>query len=794
MNNANVKLDGRTTALTALALAMLVALVVAWRVDAVATSVPPDHSYTITVVDETGDPLPGATVSSASHELVADQDGSVEIELNAPELFIIAAPEMIPDAVVVGSPDQTAIMAGLLAEVGPTGPRTVMHFGGDFMLGRRYQQPDSENTMTAVDERTARGVISDIAPLFALADLSSVNFESVIGTLAANDAYPGKRYLLQSPPYSVAALDELGVDFVALGNNHINDWREAGVASTIRNLEQGGIAHAGGDLTAPDAAAPAILKTPHATIGMISMTTLSGDLVNDELPSATAPMPAALPEEDRWQYELRSFGFGREGEPTYIPISNRRPGTMWDVFTEIEARVSAAEATDVWQAMARTYPELQDLVARRGHGGAAQFDSSGVAASIAAAHDQGADLVVVQLHGGLPFAELGSQPIREAARTAIDAGADLVIGHHPHVLQGFEFYEGALVAHSLGNLVFDQNFLVAHPSVILRTVYESDRLVEAKLFPVMIDRYRPVPVGGKVARRILATMDRASRETAVATRLPDRSIGTAPTDETATAQIVLDAGRGLVVPIEDPTTTSFQLAANVPTPSPSPLVLVDQALSSLYIGQDVFGFGDFEDVQADRETLGGLEWVVPPESVEIDPQSPAGPWTVRLDRTSQHLQPSMARSAARIPTPEHRWFNESGVPSDGSATYSIRVWGRWVGGGSPFLRLSYYEFDDTSLTSQPQTSAVETVDIEIPMVNDGEWREIWLDLPPAPGNVNTALVGVGLAPPESQSGTVWYDGLQVIEWRHAGRLPIGTWALADYLRSPSTGAVELVTP
>jgi hypothetical protein len=134
------------------------------------------------------------------------------------------------------------------------------------------------------------------------------------------------------------------------------------------------------------------------------------------------------------------------------------------------------------------------------------------------------------------------------------------------------------------------------------------------------------------------------------------------------------------------------------------------------------------------------------------------------------------------------------VPLDGPAAYSVRLWGRRVGAGSPFLRLSFYEFDDTDPTRQPRSTVLETIDVQIPLVNDGEWHELWIDLPPAPGAANAALVGVGLAPPESESGTVWIDGLRVVEWRHASRLPVGTWAQADYLRSRNTGAVKLVTP
>ena len=67
------------------------------------------------------------------------------------------------------------------------------------------------------------------------------------------------------------------MDVVALGNNHIYDWRDAGIASTIRNLDTAGIAHPGAGLTAADAVRPVIIEVGNLRVGMISMTTLSGD-------------------------------------------------------------------------------------------------------------------------------------------------------------------------------------------------------------------------------------------------------------------------------------------------------------------------------------------------------------------------------------------------------------------------------------------------------------------------------------------------------------------------------------
>jgi poly-gamma-glutamate synthesis protein (capsule biosynthesis protein) len=66
-----------------------------------------------------------------------------------------------------------------------------------------------------------------------------------------------------------------------------------------------------------------------------------------------------------------------------------------------------------------------------------------------------ADYVVVVIHAGIEYTHEPSAWQRELAHAAIDAGADVVIGHHPHVLQPLERYRDGLILYSLGNFVFD---------------------------------------------------------------------------------------------------------------------------------------------------------------------------------------------------------------------------------------------------------------------------------------------------------------------------------------------------
>lgn len=68
------------------------------------------------------------------------------------------------------------------------------------------------------------------------------------------------------------------------------------------------------------------------------------------------------------------------------------------------------------------------------------------------------DLTIVTIHWGAEYQLLSNERQRSLAHQFIDVGADAVIGHHPHVVQELEIYNGAPIAYSLGNLVFDQYF------------------------------------------------------------------------------------------------------------------------------------------------------------------------------------------------------------------------------------------------------------------------------------------------------------------------------------------------
>lgn len=84
-------------------------------------------------------------------------------------------------------------------------------------------------------------------------------------------------------------------------------------------------------------------------------------------------------------------------------------------------------------------------------------------------------IVIVNLHWGTERAVKPSDWQIETAHELVDAGADLIVGHHPHILQGIEKYKGVYIAYSLGNFAFGGNSMANQPeTIILRAVFETD--------------------------------------------------------------------------------------------------------------------------------------------------------------------------------------------------------------------------------------------------------------------------------------------------------------------------------
>ena len=144
-------------------------------------------------------------------------------------------------------------------------------------------------------------------------------------------------------------------------------------------------------------------------------------------------------------------------------------------------------------------------------------------ATIQSLKDAGADLVIVSFHWGVEKENYPDETQQTLAHAAIDQGADLVLGHHPHVLQGIEKYQGKYIVYSLGNFCFggnknpsDKDTMIFQQTFTLENgeVVEDDAI---NVIPCRIsseddyNNYQPTPAEGEEAQRILGRIQEYSQ-------------------------------------------------------------------------------------------------------------------------------------------------------------------------------------------------------------------------------------------------------------------------------------------
>jgi len=127
---------------------------------------------------------------------------------------------------------------------------------------------------------------------------------------------------------------------------------------------------------------------------------------------------------------------------------------------------------------------------------------------------QQADFVIVSFHWGTEGKSSVQPYQRVAGHKAIDAGADVIIGHHPHVLRGVERYGKGIIFYSLGNFIFASKSRTADASLIVRLRLGDDRRT-AELLPLDILHrrvgFQPQILSGEQADRIIQRVNNLSR-------------------------------------------------------------------------------------------------------------------------------------------------------------------------------------------------------------------------------------------------------------------------------------------
>lgn len=274
---------------------------------------------------------------------------------------------------------------------------------------------------------------------------------------AGGQPIPGKQ-CLRAAPKNVEALVSSGFDAVGMANNHMMDFGPEGLLDTVKVLDKAGIAHTGGGANIVEAHRPAIVEQNGVKVAFLS---LSSVFLPDSFP-AKKDKPGIAVVRQRTAYQPPSRVFESPGMPAIV--------VTWpdkDEFKKMREDIRLCRAS--------------------------------------------ADIVVVSWHWGVSGGygkRVNYQ--QEMGRAAVDAGADIVVGHHPHSIQGIEVYKGKPIFYSLGNFGMELEPGIVGPgifgseSMIVRCQIASKKIEQVSFIPVAIrETSEPVLVDKQDFTRIV---------------------------------------------------------------------------------------------------------------------------------------------------------------------------------------------------------------------------------------------------------------------------------------------------
>jgi poly-gamma-glutamate capsule biosynthesis protein CapA/YwtB (metallophosphatase superfamily) len=278
-------------------------------------------------------------------------------------------------------------------------------------------------------------VFQHVRDLLKNADFTFGNLEG--STSDAGEPWSIKETNWRADGRQSAALGSAGFDAVNVANNHMLDFGHTALFETLGHLDRLGIKHTGGGRNKNEAHAPAVVEKHGTRVAMLGYTSVF-------IPewAATDNGPGLAVMRARTSYEAPSRVFEVPGTPPIVRTS---------LLPEDKARLTS------------------DIAAAR----------------------KRADIVVCAFHWGISRGHMKIAEYQiELAHHAIDCGADIIFGHHPHVLQGIEVYRGKAIFYSLGNFTFAQHSLAkGHEAetAIVRCTIAHRKIAAVEYLPARID-------------------------------------------------------------------------------------------------------------------------------------------------------------------------------------------------------------------------------------------------------------------------------------------------------------------
>ena len=260
---------------------------------------------------------------------------------------------------------------------------------------------------------------------------------------------------MRADPALAGELAWAGFDMVALANNHTGDYGVHGMQLTMQHVRDAGLVGAGAGGSLAEAREAKFLETATARVALISLASsyrphMAAGHSRDNIParpglnplrvSTTYELPAGEFEAMRGVGEALGLFVDQDGNPT--GTDDDRPGEF-RLFNQ-------------WFA-----PGERAAIRTRAN----QADVDAIAAVVNNA-SRLADYVIVTIHAHqqLGRREVPAEFLQPFARAMIDAGADVFVGHGPHVLRGIELYAGKPILYSLGDFMFQNETLLRLPT------------------------------------------------------------------------------------------------------------------------------------------------------------------------------------------------------------------------------------------------------------------------------------------------------------------------------------------
>jgi poly-gamma-glutamate capsule biosynthesis protein CapA/YwtB (metallophosphatase superfamily) len=273
------------------------------------------------------------------------------------------------------------------------------------------------------------------------ADAAFTNFEMLVHDFEFPGAPISGGTYMGAPAYVLDELKWAGFRLFGIANNHSFDFGEGGLLSNIRHFEQAGMVFAGAGDNLARARAPGYLDTRKGRVALIACASTFSDLspAGEQRPDLKG-RPGLNPLHFKTTYTV---------DPATLEglRALRGPGGgQGSGFRFLGATFRAGEKPGI-----TTEPDPKDL--------------KGIVAAIRDARRM-SDWVIVSIHsheGAPKDREVPAEFLVAFAHASIDAGADLFVGHGPHVLRGIEIYKGKPIFYSLANFIFQNDTVSFQP-------------------------------------------------------------------------------------------------------------------------------------------------------------------------------------------------------------------------------------------------------------------------------------------------------------------------------------------